>query len=216
MLFGSTQWSRPRLWSCDSRIKGAFVAQTGRATETAGRIDLRTSSPAQRSSCSLTGIRLIPPTKLECTRSTGPHRSAMAPRASNRLRIALSSSRARCAPKQRCSPIAEAEVRVRVAIDPECERVGEDLLVAIGRGIEETERLARCDASARAARSRRSRCGRTGSTGVVQRTISSTAESTSAGSRRSFRHSSGFSMKASRPPVIALRVVSLPATTSRK
>jgi hypothetical protein len=53
-------------------------------------------------------------------------------------------------------------------------------------------------------------------TGVVQRTISSTAESTRVGSERSFSSWSGFSISASNPPLMALRVVSLPAMTSRK
>jgi len=53
-------------------------------------------------------------------------------------------------------------------------------------------------------------------TGVVQRTISSTAESISDGARLSFASSDGFSISARSPPEVALRVVSLPATTSRK
>ena len=50
--------------------------------------------------------------------------------------------------------------------------------------------------------------------GVCQRTISGTIESTSAGLARSFAHSSGWRDSASRPPVMELRVVSLPPTIS--
>jgi hypothetical protein len=53
-------------------------------------------------------------------------------------------------------------------------------------------------------------------TGVVQRATSSTALRTSPGSRRSLSSSARFSMKASSPPLMALRVVSFPAITSRK
>ena len=50
--------------------------------------------------------------------------------------------------------------------------------------------------------------------GVTQRRISSTASGSSSGWSRSFSHWSGFSQNATRPPLIALRVVSLPASTS--
>ena len=49
--------------------------------------------------------------------------------------------------------------------------------------------------------------------GLAQRTTSSTAFGSSEGSRWSLRSSSWFWMKASMPPLVALRVVSLPATT---
>ena len=49
--------------------------------------------------------------------------------------------------------------------------------------------------------------------GLTQRRISSTASGSSSGSARSFSHSPRCSQKASRPPLIALRVVSLPAST---
>ena len=51
-------------------------------------------------------------------------------------------------------------------------------------------------------------------TGLTQRTISSTAAGTRTGLRRSFSSSPGFTISASRPPEVALRVVSLPATMS--
>ncbi|MDJ0867561.1 MAG: hypothetical protein QNK03_15745 [Myxococcota bacterium] len=53
-------------------------------------------------------------------------------------------------------------------------------------------------------------------TGVVQRTISSVAEVTRSGSRRSFSSSSGCSSSASRPFELPFRVVSWPATMIRK
>ncbi len=53
-------------------------------------------------------------------------------------------------------------------------------------------------------------------TGVVQRSISSTAPGINEGSSTSLRHSSGWSISASVPSAIRLRVVSLPATSSRK
>ena len=49
--------------------------------------------------------------------------------------------------------------------------------------------------------------------GLVQRTTSSTAESIRRGLRTSLRISFGCSMNASIPPVVPLRVVSLPAIT---
>ena len=49
--------------------------------------------------------------------------------------------------------------------------------------------------------------------GLTQRSISSTASDISSGRSRSFSHSPRCSEKASRPPLIALRVVSLPAST---
>ena len=50
--------------------------------------------------------------------------------------------------------------------------------------------------------------------GVCQRTISDTMLSTSAGLARSLSHSAGLRCSASRPPVMELRVVSLPPTIS--
>ena len=53
-------------------------------------------------------------------------------------------------------------------------------------------------------------------TGLVQRSISSTAPGISVGSSTSLWHSSGCSMSANVPSAIRFRVVSLPATSSRK
>ena len=53
-------------------------------------------------------------------------------------------------------------------------------------------------------------------TEVVQRTVSSTAPSTSPGSELSVFHSPGLSRKHWMPPVIALPVGAFPATTSSK
>ena len=52
-----------------------------------------------------TGMRLIPPTKLECIRSTGPASSTRSSRATRRLKISCSSSRARFAPRQKWTPM---------------------------------------------------------------------------------------------------------------
>jgi hypothetical protein len=82
----------------------------------------------------------------------------------------------------------EAQVAVRVAVDAERERVLEDRLVAVCRGAKWMS-------------------------GLTQRTTSSTALGSSETSRCSLRSSPWCWMNASIPPLVALRVVSLPAIT---
>jgi hypothetical protein len=109
----------------------------------------------------------------------------------------------------------EADVRVRIAIDPEREAVGEHVLVAVGGGVEQAHGLVLphgLSANRVVARGSAGELndGRRPAHDLLDRRVEQ------AGFARSFRHSAGFSSSASRPPVIALRVVSLPATTSRK
>jgi len=54
------------------------------------------------------GMCLMPPTKLERKRSSGPAGSAYSRRLANSRKITSSSSRARFAPRQKCSPIPNA------------------------------------------------------------------------------------------------------------
>ena len=112
---------------------------------------------------------------------------------------------------------AEAEVVVRRAADVEAERVVEDGLVAVGRGVPEHDLVALVERRGR-------RCAapswvtvrRKWITGVAQRTISSTAVGASA---VEVGQPAGLLLgvlgEGCRPWEMALRVVSLPATTSR-
>mgnify|MGYP003694131077 CR=1 FL=1 len=158
----------------------------------------------------------MPPTNDERTRSTGPASSAC----TSRVRSS-SNTRADLEPREvraEADVLADAEADVVVRTGGRSRNdvaVGEDLLVAVRRRIEQAQRSGPArivwPRSARSAVAVRQNW----ITGVVQRTISSTAGSTSAAFACSRFHSPGFSMNASMPPVIALRVVSLPATTSR-
>ena len=106
---------------------------------------------------------------------------------------------------------AVAEVGVRVAADVESSGLVEDLLVEVGRPVEQPSRwpalICWPPSSTSAVAVRWNTV-----TGVAQRTISSAAVSGRDALNSS--HCSGWSRKASMPCVMALRVVSLPATAS--
>ena len=106
---------------------------------------------------------------------------------------------------------AEGEVLVRLAPDVEAERVGVDVLVAVGRRVRQQHRRRRARSGGRASSygvvQLRMKC----LTGVTQRMISSTAVGISDGSSRSRCSWSGFSTRACSPPAIDDAVVSWPA-----
>ena len=79
----------------------------------------------------------MPPTKLERSRCTGPGELELREPRARSLNTTSSSRRARCAPGAEVLADAEGEVAVRVAVDPELERILEHLLVAVRRRIEE-------------------------------------------------------------------------------
>ena len=108
----------------------------------------------------------------------------------------------------------EGEVLVRRAADVEAERVGEHLLVPVGRRVREQDGVARLERWPAQRRSGvvqlRMKC----LTGVTQRMISSTAVGSSDGSACRRASWSGCSMSAWRPPAIADDVVSWPAVAT--
>ena len=110
----------------------------------------------------------------------------------------------------------ESDVGVGVAAHVEAVGVLEDRLVPVGRVVEEQHLVARRAAPRPTARCPRSRSGASRSPGEAHRTISSTpVAATAAGSACHSARWSGCSVRASRPWVMALRVVSLPAVSSR-
>ena len=118
------------------------------------------------------------------------------------------------APRQKCGPMPKAEVVVRRPADVEAVGVGEDR-PRRGWPTRRTGRPCRPrGSSARRARRRAVAVRWKRFTGVTQRSISSTAVGSRAGSACRRARSSGCSMRASRPPEIRFRVVSLPATRS--
>ena len=123
----------------------------------------------------------MPPTKDERTRSTGPASSTCSSR-SRRWREGGAQLEAReVRAEADVLAAAEADVVVRRAVDAEDVAVREHVLVAVRRGVEQAGSARRRGSSCHAARSRASACGTNWITGDVQRTISSTAESRSAG-----------------------------------
>ena len=111
---------------------------------------------------------------------------------------------------------AEGDVRVvrRRARDVEAERVGEHLLVEVGRHVPDDDLVAGPDRLRRAARRRGSPCAGSAAPATTSAGSSSPALPDELGSSRRRRHCSRCSISASMPCAIAWRVVSLPATTS--
>ena len=159
----------------------------------------------------------MPAMKFERSRATGPASSMSGSRRSNSSNITLNLE-----PRQ---VRAEAEVR---AAGPEG-----DVRVRIARRHRRRRRRGIRPRPGWPSRSRWRPCRPRGSaapriavslvtvrrkymTGVTQRSISSTAVPISDGSAISFCRCSGCSISASMPPEIRLRVVSLPATASRR
>ena len=153
------------------------------------------------------------PLTIELRRSTGPATSNESRRVEQvpEDRLELDPRDVRAHAEVLAEP--EREVGVRAAIDAERERIVEDLLVAVRRREVQRDLLSGAD--------RRPRTSQSSVAvrvkwliGLTQRRISSTASGSSSGRSRSFSHSPRCSEKASSPPLIALRVVSLPASTS--
>ena len=89
---------------------------------------------------------------------TGDRRGGASARPRPRARPS-SSRRASAAPRQKCGTVAERDVVVRRAADVEgAGRRPELGLVAVGRGVDEQQRVARRDRRCRRARCRRRRC----------------------------------------------------------
>ena len=110
-------------------------------------------------------------------------------------------------------PEAEPHVGVGIPIDPERLGVVEYILVPVGGLIEEQDPFA--SFSSTPCSSWSSVTVRVNeNTGLTQRTISSTAESMSSGWASRSSRWSGKRLNPRSPPAMALRVVSLPATTS--
>ena len=107
---------------------------------------------------------------------------------------------------------AEGEVAGRVLpADVEAERVGEDLVVAVGRRVREVAAGRRAGTSRRRSVNGSWQVRMKCFTGDTQRMSSSAAWSISSGCACSSSSWSGCSIRASRPPAIAFDVVSCPA-----
>ena len=91
------------------------------------------------------GRCLMPPLTAELRRSGGAASSNHSSGSSRWRKSASSSTRARLAPMQKWGPEPKARWWFGLTVHPELERVGEHLLVAVGRGVEQRHPVAGAD-----------------------------------------------------------------------
>src|SRR5437773_428271 len=162
-----------------------------------------------------TGIRLMPLMKFERKRSTGPASSMSGRRRSSSSNMIWISRRARLAPRQKWCPMPKARCSFGVRPTSKRSACGK---TSSSRLAEPYQTVSLSPSRIGWPRSSASRVAvrRKYMTGETQRSISSTAVGMRDGSASSRRRSSGCCIRASMPPEIRLRVVSLPATASSR
>src|SRR5690242_13064368 len=160
-----------------------------------------------------TGRYLSPLVKLDRIRRGSPASSNRLTRRARAASTTLTSSRARCTPRHRCGPPRPKD-RCRFGLRPTSKTSG-SANSASSRFPDKYQRITLSPAriaappsSVSAAAVRRMKW-----VGQLHRFTSSTAASSRPGSPRSRSHCSGCWQKANTPWAIAIRVVSLPATT---
>ena len=132
--------------------------------------------PGSPAAVSRAGSRLMPLTNDDRSRSGSPVTSRSGSRSNSAWKVTAISRRARCAPEAEVRAVAaEADVRVGIAGRGRTVRVGEDGGVAVGRGVEEQELVARRGSGCPSSSPSWVAVRRIQVTGLAQRTISSTA-----------------------------------------